>query len=250
MYAIRRWWTRHGIRLGLIALALGTAWAIRQTQGTWVMEAYRWLAQPLEGSATSDEVLESARNQELHQRILELESQNRELKQLLGYKATLPQEGVAAPVIGRGADHWWQQVTLGRGRLHGIKTGAIVTSTGGLVGRVIHVTDHTSRVLLISDPSSQVGVNISRSRYMGYMRGRSENRAVMEFFDKVPDVRPGDVITTSSFSQLFPAGWPVGRVESIDLTKSPAPEATIAFSTPLNRLEWVVVYPNPNAPAP
>jgi rod shape-determining protein MreC len=39
----------------------------------------------------------------------------------------------------------------------------------------------------------------------------------------------------------------VGRVESIDLTKSPAPEAVIEFSAPISVLEWVIITPNPKA---
>jgi rod shape-determining protein MreC len=89
---------------------------------------------------------------------------------------------------------------------------------------------------------------------MGYIRGQSTNRAVMEFFDKVPDVRRGDVVATSSLSQLFPAGLPVGRVESVDLNKSPAPEAVIELSAPVSFLEWAIIYPHtlgaPTVPSP
>lgn len=79
---------------------------------------------------------------------------------------------------------------------------------------------------------------------MGYIRGQSSNQAVMEFFDKVPDVRQGDVITTSSLSQLFPAGLPIGRVKSVNLSKSPAPEAMIELTAPVSFLEWAIVYPH------
>ncbi|WP_341740202.1 rod shape-determining protein MreC, partial [Microcoleus sp. CAWBG640] len=60
----------------------------------------------------------------------------------------------------------------------------------------------------------------------------------------VPNVKPGDVVSTSSFSQLFPASLPVGKVVSVDMNKTPAPEATIEFSAPINSLEWAVVYPH------
>ena len=180
----------------------------------------------------------------MQQRLVELESQNQKLQDLLGYAATNPQKGIAAPVIGRSADHWWQQITLGRGSKHGLKVGDVVAGPGGLVGRITNTTANTSRVLLVSDPSSRVGVIVSRSRYTGFMRGQSANRAVMEFFDKVPDVRRGDVISTSTFSQLFPSGMPVGRVESVNLNKSPAPEAVIELSAPISYLEWVIVYPH------
>jgi rod shape-determining protein MreC len=72
----------------------------------------------------------------------------------------------------------------------------------------------------------------------------------MEFFDKVPDIRQGDVIVTSSFSCLFPAGLPIGRIESVDLSKSPAPEAVIVLSAPINSLEWAVIYPQSSPQKP
>jgi len=247
MYTLRRWWDRHGLRTGLIGLAIASAWLVRQTQGAMVAEVYQVLSRPFQAGPTAAQQIETAEVQELQQRLIELESQNQRFQQLLNYLKVQPGEEVVAPIIGRSADHWWQQITLGRGSRDGIEEGAIVSGTGGLVGRVVQVTPNTSRVLLISDPSSQVGVTISRSRSMGYLRGQAENRAIMEFFDKVPDVRAGDVVSTSSFSRLFPAGLPVGRVESIDLTKSPAPEAVIEFSAPISVLEWVIITPNPKA---
>jgi rod shape-determining protein MreC len=252
MYAIRRWWDRNSIRFGLIGLALGSAWLVRQTQGSLIYEAYRGLSQPfvsLSNPPAEAPRPPDARTLELEQRLVELESQNQKLKALLDDVNQSPTKGQAAAVIGRSADHWWQQLTLGRGQQAGIKVGAIVSGEGGLVGRVVQVTPNTSRVLLISDPTSQLGVTVSRSRNMGYIRGQSANRVIMEFFDKVPDVRPGDVISTSSYSQLFPAGLPVGVVESVNLNRSPAPEAVVELSAPISQLEWVVVTPNPKAEA-
>jgi len=180
---------------------------------------------------------------ELQQRLVELESQNQKLKELLDYSETKKQQGIVAPIMARSADHWWQQVTLGRGSQVGIKKDSIVMGPGGLVGRVVEVTPNTSRVLLLSDPTSRVGTVISRSRSMGFMRGQGSNRAILQFFDKVPDVRKGDTVSTSPVSQLFPPGLPLGRVESVNLDKSPAPEATIELTAPVGYLEWVIVYP-------
>lgn len=248
MYIIRRWWERYALTLVLVSLSLGTAWAIRQTQGLIIVEAYQALTRPFQSNPDQALRLQDAKVQELEGRLLELETKNQQLEALLGYinsaySKTNPQQAIAVPVVGRSADQWWQQITLGRGSKAGIQVGYIVTAPGGLVGRVTSVTPHTSRVLLISDSTSQLGVTISRSRFMGFLRGQSANHAVMQFFDKVPDVRPGDVVATSPYSQIFPAGIPVGRVESIDLKKSPAPEAVIALSAPMPYLEWVVVSP-------
>lgn len=243
MFALRRWWNRNALKTGLIVLSVGTALALRQTSGGVLSEAYHWLTRPLQPGMSRAERLENSYVLELQQRIVELESQNQSLRQLVDYESKQAEGGIAAAVIGRSADHWWQQVTLNRGSRAGVKPGYVVTGPGGLVGRIVAVSPSTSRVLLVSDPTSRVGVKISRNRIMGYVRGQSNNRVVMEFFDKSPDVKAGDVVVTSSYSRLFPQDIPVGRIESLDLTKSPAPEATIQLSSPLPVLEWVVIHP-------
>jgi rod shape-determining protein MreC len=244
MYVLRRWWGRHWVRVLIISLAIAGAWGMRQSRAAFVTELYGAIARPFRGDEPSLEtVLTHARVLELQQRVTELETQNRQLKTLLNYQSTTKTTGIVAPVIGRSADHWWQHMILGRGRRDGIEVGAIVTAPGGLVGRVVDVTPSTSRILLVSDGTSRVGVAVSRSRAMGYMRGQNETRVVMEFFDKLPDVKPGDEIVTSAYSQLFPPGVPIGKVESIDLKNGPAPEAEIALTVPLDRLEWVTVQP-------
>lgn len=243
MFILRRWWDRHGVAIVLGGLTLSAAWLVRETQGAALFEAYQLMTRPFQLGATKEERISDARVNELQQRLVELEIQNQKLKELLDYSKTQKQKGIVAAIVGRSADHWWQQITLGRGSQDGIQKDHIVMGPGGLVGRVVSVTPNSSRVLLISDPTSKVGAAISRSRSMGFMRGQGSNRAVLQFFDKVPDVRRGDVVSTSSVSELFPPGLPLGRVESVNLDKSPAPEAVIELTSPISYLEWVVVYP-------
>ena len=243
MFILRRWWDRHGVAIVLGGLSLSAAWLINQTQGAVLIETYQFITRPFQLGQPKEERLTNARVLELQQRLVELESQNQKLKELLDYSQTQKQKGIVAPIMWRSPDHWWQQITLRRGSQDGIKVNSVVAGPGGLVGRVTKVTPNTSRVLLISDPTSKVGAVISRSRSMGFMRGQGSNRVVLQFFDKVPDVRRGDAVATSPVSQLFPPGLPLGRVESVNLYKSPAPEAVIELTAPVNALEWVIVYP-------
>ncbi|MEG4515730.1 MULTISPECIES: rod shape-determining protein MreC [unclassified Microcoleus] len=239
----RKWWDLR-LQIALLGLAVTAAWGVRQTQGAAVFEVYNWVTRPFHANGSGQEELISARTQELQAQLLESETQNQKLKELLGYVSAKKPKGIVAPIVGRSADHWWQQVTLGRGSNDGIKTDFTVMSPGGLVGRVVSVTPNTSLVLLVSDATSQLGVGITRSRNMGFMRGKGGNQAVMEFFENVPNVKPGDVVSTSSYSQLFPPGLPVGKVVSVDMNKTPAPEAVVEFSAPMSALEWAVVYPH------
>jgi rod shape-determining protein MreC len=251
---VRRWWDRYGVLTGLIALAIFSGLVVRQTNAAPLSELWGWLSRPFVKSdqaasvqpeaVPTQPVLANAKLAELQQRLIELEAQNERLQKVVDLDRQTKGQGITAPVVGRSGDHWWQQATLGLGSSAGIAENQIVMAPGGVVGYVESVTPNTSRVLLISDTNSKTGVVVSRSRATGYMKGIGDNQAVMEFFEKTPDVRVGDAIAISNLSQKYPKGLPVGRVESIQLDKSPAPEAKIELSAPISALEWVIVYPS------
>ena len=176
MFTARRWWERKGLQLGLLVLVFGGTLVLRQTQGELLVELYQVITRPFEvfqAKPNPEVYLKDAKVQELQARIVELESQNKNLKALLKYVEKEPKNAPTIParVVGRSADNWWQQVTLNRGSLAGINKGYVVKAEGGLIGLVDSVTPNTSRVLLISDMNSQVGVNISRTAAKGILRG-------------------------------------------------------------------------------
>ncbi len=242
MNSIRSWWERYSFQTAVVTAGIGLAWFIRQTQGIAIMETYQFLSRPFQATVSKQELLQDAQVRELRYRLTELESQNQQMKNLLKVNVAPTDDGVWAVVIGRGADSWWNQLLIGKGSNDGIKAGSVVVAPGGLVGRVTHVSPNSSQILLVSDPNSQVGVVVSRSRYSGMLKGQSQNTATLEFFERDADVKVGDVVQTSQFSTLFPENVPVGRIKSINLDKQPSPEAIVEFSTPLGLLEYVKVY--------
>ena len=254
MFTARRWWERLGLQLGLLGLVVGGALVVRQTQGELLVEFYDGIMRPFEvfGSQPNQDYLTNAKVQELQAKIVELESENKNIKALLKYveKEAKNTSTIPARVVGRSADNWWQQVTLNRGSNTGIQKGYVVKAEGGLVGLIDSVTPNTSRVLLISDMNSQVGVNISRTGGKGILRGDGSADAVLEFYEKVPNVKKGDVVSTSTYSSKFPSGVPIGKIKSLDLKRLPASVATVELFPPIRSLDWVTVHPKPENPAP
>jgi rod shape-determining protein MreC len=240
-----RWWDKHSLQAISTVVALGAAVAIGQSRGWAIAEAYYFLVTPFNSQRQLllEDRLTNARILELEQRNVELEQQNRQFKQLLGDGVSPTTKSTIAPIIGRNADRWWHQITLGRGSKEGIKVGHVVMGIGGIVGRVTEVTPHTSRVLLISDSLSRVGATLSRNRQLGYIQGKDDKTVVMRFFTKVTDIKPGDAVTTSALSNLYPSGLPIGKVKSVKTDSSPAPEAEITLTAPIELLEWVTVRP-------
>jgi rod shape-determining protein MreC len=225
-------------------MAIVAAWVLEQTGAASLTETYNFLISPFLSNQqlALEDKLTNARILELEQQVTELEQQNQQLAKFLDYSQKQQEPVITAPIIGRSADHWWQQVTLGKGKNDGIEKGFIVTGIGGLVGRVIQVTPNTSRVLLISDPNSRVGAVVSRSRHLGFIQGGSSQTVIMRFFTKVADVRPGDAIATSHLSRLYPSGFSLGKVKSVNVNSGEALEAEIELTAPINLLEWVVVH--------
>jgi rod shape-determining protein MreC len=244
MATVRHWWQKNRLQVILGLFSLAIAWLIFQTKGAVILEIFSSLTRNLQPYSENERkaILGNSLFQELENQISELEAQNEQLKKLLQYKQTTKINFITAPVIGRSPDEWWKVITIGAGSNQGVNKDDTVAGIGGLVGRIVEVTPHTSRVLLISDPSSRVGATITRTRYMGFIKANSSQTAIMVFYAKVYDVKIGDLVTTSSVSTIFPGGIPIGKVVSIDLNKSPAPEAIIQFTAPIDFLEWVMVY--------
>jgi rod shape-determining protein MreC len=247
MFALKRWWGRNATKLIGSGVALGSAAFLWQTQSALLWETYQTISLPFRPNAFRSNILNDSQVKGLQIELAEAQAQNKKYKQLLEAPNELAGQKINAPVIGRGADNWWQQIALGRGSRDGVEVGAIVLSDGGLVGRITQVTNNASQVLLVTDPTSRIGVLLSRTRQMGYIQGNSDrsDRVVLQFFDKTPDVKVGDKVVTSTVSQRFPGGLAVGEVVSIDMQKTPAPEAIIKVTAPLNALEWVRIYPAP-----
>lgn len=243
MESIRRHWQRYIAQLGFAILGLLVAWLIRQTNGVIFVELYQFLQMPFRSAVNPPEIIQDAKVKELQLRLTELENQNQQFRKMVESPSTLEGKGVWGTIIGRSADSWWQQILVSRGSRDGIKPGAIAMGVGGLVGRVTDVSPNTSRVLLISDPTSQVGVIVSRSRFMGMLRGQGQNQGIIEFFDRDTDAKRGDIIATSPFSKFYPAGIPIGRIRTVNLDKQPAPEAIVEFTVPISVLEFVQIFP-------
>lgn len=238
-----RWWDRYGFRTTLVVLALIVALVIKQTQAAVLSEAYFFVTSPFQSQTqfSLQERLTNARVLELEQRVAELEQQNKQLKELFDYNSTQTTNTIIAPVVGRSRDRWWERITLGKGSKDKVKPGDVVLGIGGLVGRVTHVTPHTSKVLLISDDTSRVGAIMTKNRQLGYIQGDESASVAMHFFDQVTDIKPGDLIATSTLSKLYPPGLPIGKVISQPKNKDKISTIKIELAAPIDLLEWVTI---------
>ena len=148
--------------------------------------------------------------------LFEIEEENKRLRKLLNLKEHSIYEGLASSVIAREPGNWFQALLLDRGERSGVKKNSIVVTPEGLVGRVIKVNKSSSQVLLITDPGSEIGVLVQRSRIQGVIQGKGRY-LILKYLPLEADVREGDLIITSGLEgRLFPKGLTVGRIKKIE----------------------------------
>jgi rod shape-determining protein MreC len=221
-------------------LVLSALVAVRLSKGAGVADAYALVSRPFwPGSAQADWV-RSAQQLGDQTRLVQLEADNRRLRQLLqlgGQDASLQ----GAAVISREPAGWWQQLLIGKGALNGVAPGDPVLAPGGLVGRIASVTPTTATVQLLTDGGSRLGVWVPRIRRHGLLTGVGTARPLLRFLEKDPGVRPGDVVVTSPASTLVPPNLTIGVIQTVDDRAVPATEAVVQLSAPVPVVDWVQV---------
>lgn len=122
---------------------------------------------------------------------------------------------VAARVVTT-SSNFQLSVEINRGRDHGVVAGMPVVSAAGLVGRVADVSRVRSTVLLITDPTSSVGVRLAGSGEVGVAQGHGDNQPLtVDLIDPNTAVAEDEPVVTSGLQQsVFPPGIPVGTVHT------------------------------------
>ena len=173
------------------------------------------------------------------------------LREMLQLRKELPLDVLAAEVIVREGVPWSRSITVDKGSAEGVRLNAAVISATGVVGRVIAVGPHASRVQLILDGQAGVGVRIERSRVTGILVGQpamptaATADLVMKYVPSLADVVVGDVVVTSGLDHLYPAGLVVGRVRSAARGSGLFREILVTPSAQFNTLEEVMVVRTP-----
>ena len=178
-----------------------------------------------------DEVMSSHQqllkeNQRLHNDVLTLsakaqrnealEHENQRLRSLLGSKARMGAEVLVAELIGVVPDPATYQVILDKGTDDGVFVGQAVVDAYGLVGQVIETRGSSSRVLLITDVTHDVPVQVNRNDVRAIATGGGViDRLELNHVPLSADMRPGDLLVSSGLGQRFPPGYPVAVIERV-----------------------------------
>lgn len=105
-----------------------------------------------------------------------------------------------------------QSVLLNVGSRDGVLDGWATMDGLGLVGRISGVGERTSRVMLLTDPSSRIPVTILPAGQNALLSGDNTALPALDFIESPENMRPGDRVVSSGDGGVFPPGLVVGQV--------------------------------------
>jgi rod shape-determining protein MreC len=170
------------------------------------------------------------------------------LRQLLELRERSGLETVAAEIIAGAASPEFRTMTIDKGTYDGLEANMAVISPAGVVGRVILSTPGAAKVQLLIDRNAAAGALIERTRVQGVVTGAGDGSLHMEYVSGTADVKPGDLVVTSGIDGIYPKGFVIGTIDTVDRGPGPYHEIVVRPAVDVARLEEVLVVRGPTPP--
>lgn len=177
------------------------------------------------------------------QKLASLAAENVRLRELLNSSAVVQENVLAAEVIGVSPELSNHFVLINKGSKHGVYIGQSVIDAYGLFGQIIEVGDEESRVLMISDATHAVPVQVNRNGGRAIAKGVGRlHELSLEHVAATTDLQVGDLLVSSGLGGRFPVGYPVAQISEV--THDPGKDFAIVKALPsaeLDRAKHVLI---------
>ncbi len=149
-------------------------------------------------------------------RLASVQVENLRLRKLLGGTQGMRLNVQLANLTDIDLDPFRHRLVIDAGSRQGVEEGMAVIDAEGVMGQVISVAASHSTVILVSDPSHAIPVQVVRTglRAIAFGTGRTDLLEV----PSVPlsaDLIVGDELETSGIGGRFPAGFKVGTITNL-----------------------------------
>lgn len=145
----------------------------------------------------------------------QLEEENARLRALNNVQLAPRISVITGEVIADSGSAFSQSALLNIGADKGVEDGSAAMDDQGVVGRVVGVGRHTARVVLLSDPTSRVPVNIGTVAQRAILAGDNGIKPRIEFLTSTEGIKVGDRVVTSGDGGVFPPNLLVGRIADV-----------------------------------
>lgn len=185
--------------------------------------------------------------QEMEQRYLSAISENTQLRKLTGLAMKYRDfdfEVCQVSSVYRGVAQ--VGMVLNKGASSGIEEGDVVMTEAGFVGYISTVGPTYSEVVTVLDISFKAEAKISRTKETVIAEGDfdliDEGRFKLAYLPTDTDIKENDMVETSGYGGVYPAGLVLGRVDRVELDKSGLTcNAVLRPADDILELKWVYV---------
>jgi rod shape-determining protein MreC len=165
-----------------------------------------------------------------------LEAENRRLRSLLGSAFKIGERVLIAELLAVDLDPYRQQVLVNKGMTSGVFVGQPVLDAHAVMGQIIRTNPLTSIVLLITDATHSLPVQVNRNGLRTIAEGTGMiDQLNLLYVSKTADIQIGDLLVTSGLGGVFPPGYPVAKVNAIRL--EPGKQFATVLAEPTARLD-------------
>lgn len=166
------------------------------------------------------------------------------LQTLLDFKEKQEFKLLSARVVGKDPAYWFQTILVDRGKADDVEEGMVVLTPQGVVGQVVHVSEHYAKVLLANAPSSAIDAMVQKSRARGILKGAGEKGFVLNYVLKKTDVSEGDHVVTAGIGGVFAPGVPLGTISAVrEKERGMFLEIEVQPAVDFQKLEYVFIDP-------
>lgn len=142
--------------------------------------------------------------------------ENNRLRQLLDSPYIRDERKVVTEVMAVDSSPYRHEVVIDKGHTDGVYEGQPVINEKGIVGQVVNVSAHNSRVLLLTDSNNSIPVQVLRNDIRIIAAGNGDTDSIqLEYIPTSTDIRTGDLLVTSGLGGRYPEGYPVAYVTSV-----------------------------------
>jgi rod shape-determining protein MreC len=150
------------------------------------------------------------------QRYEALEAESQRLRALRENTAGVADRFIIGDIMDVDLDAFRERVLVDKGASQGVFVGQAVLDSGGVFGQVARIEQYTSEVILVSDPTHAIPVQINRTGLRTVAVGTGNtSRLKLPYLPTSADVQVGDLLVTSGLGGGFPVGYPVGTVDRV-----------------------------------
>jgi len=183
-----------------------------------------------------------------------LQAENERLRKMLQSSEKLDERVLIAELLAIDLQPFRHQIVINKGQREGVYDGQPIVDANGVMGQIVHVGPFSSTVLLLTDPTHAIPVQINRNGLRSIAVGTGQSHILqLEHLSNNVDIREGDLVVSSGLGSRFPSGYPVGVVHNISrVPGEPFVKVTIIPSAQLEKnrevlLVWPETSPRPSA---